>query len=111
MVQQEKVGSREHAPELAPVGPVLVDNFGIEIGRARGGDARCVRVRIAALSHSPKSRKPRMQTPRSLADLAFYSFLSPLDGSLHVDGDYDGALIDGQALGTDVIEGAVASGS
>ena len=52
-----------------------------------------------------------MKTPRSLADLAFFSFLSPLEGSLHVDGDYDGALINGEALGTDIIDGAFASGS
>ena len=52
-----------------------------------------------------------MKTPRSLADLAFFNFLSPLDGSLRVDGDYDGALINEEALGTGTVEGAVASGS
>jgi len=52
-----------------------------------------------------------MKTPRSLADLAFFPFLSPLEGSLHVDGDYDSALIDSEVLGTDIVEGAVVSGS
>jgi uncharacterized protein YjbI with pentapeptide repeats len=52
-----------------------------------------------------------MKTPRSLADLAFFTFLSPLECSLRVDGDYDGALIDSEALGTGTVEGAVVSGS
>ena len=52
-----------------------------------------------------------MKTPRSLADLAFFTFLSPLEGSIHVDGDYDGVLINGETLGTDTVEAAVASGS
>jgi uncharacterized protein YjbI with pentapeptide repeats len=52
-----------------------------------------------------------MKTPRSLADLAFFSFMSPLEGSLHADGDYDEALINDEALGTSTLEGVVASGS
>ena len=52
-----------------------------------------------------------MKTPRSLADLAFFSFMSPLEGPIHADGDYDGALINDEALGTDTVEGVVVSGS
>jgi uncharacterized protein YjbI with pentapeptide repeats len=52
-----------------------------------------------------------MKTPRRLVDLPFFQFLSPLDGSLRIDGDYDSALINSEALGTGTIVGAVAGGS
>ena len=39
-----------------------------------------------------------MKTPRSLDDLAFYESLSPLRGSLDIDGDYDSILVTPEAL-------------
>jgi uncharacterized protein YjbI with pentapeptide repeats len=54
-----------------------------------------------------------MKTPRSLADLGFYDSLSPLAGSIAVDGDYDGVIISDQSLadvaasGTRFIESAI----
>jgi len=52
-----------------------------------------------------------MKTPRSLAELGFYSSLSPLAGSIDVDGDYDGVLISDQSLGDPVLADVTASGT
>ena len=52
-----------------------------------------------------------MKTPRSLADLSFYDSLSPLAGSIEIDGDYDGVIISDQALGDPVLADVAASGT
>ena len=52
-----------------------------------------------------------MKTPRSLADLAFYESLSPMAGSIEVDGDYDGVLISDASLGHATVDGVAGSGS
>jgi uncharacterized protein YjbI with pentapeptide repeats len=52
-----------------------------------------------------------MKTPRSLADLRFYESLSPLAGSIEVDGDYDGVIISDRSLGDSVVADVAASGT
>jgi uncharacterized protein YjbI with pentapeptide repeats len=52
-----------------------------------------------------------MKTPRSLADLGFYNSLSPVAGSLEIDGDYDAVIISDQSLGDPVLDSVAASGT
>jgi uncharacterized protein YjbI with pentapeptide repeats len=51
-----------------------------------------------------------MKTPQSLDELAFYGSMSPLRGSLEIDGDYDSVLISAESLDGGIIEEAVLSG-
>jgi uncharacterized protein YjbI with pentapeptide repeats len=52
-----------------------------------------------------------MKAPRRMDELAFYESLSPLRGSLEIDGDYDSVLISEDSLDGGVVEGVTLSGS
>jgi uncharacterized protein YjbI with pentapeptide repeats len=52
-----------------------------------------------------------MKTPRSLADLAFYDALSPMTGSIEVDGDYDGLRISDVSGGNGTLTEVAGSGT
>jgi uncharacterized protein YjbI with pentapeptide repeats len=52
-----------------------------------------------------------MKPPRRLDELAFYESLSPLRGSLEIDGDYDSVLITEDSLDGGVVSDLTLSGS
>src|ERR1051326_3474497 len=59
----------------------------------------------------PQSRETIMKTPRRMEELAIYESLSPLRGSLQIDGDYDSVLISEDSLGDGGVTCRTLSGS